>query len=221
MMLVNTALTMGSVPAAAPEGPPLPLPLPSARDAVDLKNKKKGPRESRAPRVITGTSAASWCHRAPILLRQYNAGRPHLQRPSRHCLMNFHVAPGAAGAANEWLVLACPRSLECLASPWASRHSGPAAALELGEQTQNFQVQPDECHEQPERPVPLHIPGRAALHAALDEVEVEHQVEGRDHHDDETDADREWARVVEEGHLHAEEAKDEARQVHDGDPARG
>jgi len=37
--------------------------------AADLKDKKKGPRESRTPRVITGMSAESWCHRAPILLK--------------------------------------------------------------------------------------------------------------------------------------------------------
>ena len=59
-----------------------------------------------------------------------------------------------------------------------------------------LQVQPHEGHEQPERPVPPphpHVWG-AALHALFDEVEVQDEIEGRDHRHEhaEQDPERPW-----------------------------
>ena len=39
--------------------------------------------------------------------------------------------------------------------------------LQLGQQMQDFQVQPHQGHEQPERAVPLHVLRRAAFHLCL------------------------------------------------------
>src|SRR5712692_10122955 len=54
----------------------------------------------------------------------------------------------------------------------------------FGEQTKNFQIQPDERDHQTERAVPLHVLGDAHAYAALDHVEVQHQIQrGHDHHE--------------------------------------
>ena len=49
--------------------------------------------------------------------------------------------------------------------------------------------------------------GAPYLHALLDEVEIEHQVEGRDGHNDEAEADADGAGAVDGRELDAEEAQ--------------
>ena len=63
-----------------------------------------------------------------------------------------------------------------------SRWRDSVARLQLRQQAQDLEVQPDQRHQQAERGVPLHVLRRALLDAVLDEVEVEHQVQRRDHH---------------------------------------
>ena len=67
-------------------------------------------------------------------------------------------------------------------------------AAHFGEQAQDFQVEPDQRDHDAEGAVPLHVLGSADLHAPLDEVEVEHQIEGGDADDEEAETDADEAR---------------------------
>jgi hypothetical protein len=64
-----------------------------------------------------------------------------------------------------------------------------SARAQLRQEPQELEVEPDQRHQQAEGGVPLHVAGRAALGAALDEVEVEDEVQRRHGHDDQADQD--------------------------------
>src|SRR5690606_40945449 len=86
---------------------------------------------------------------------------------------------------------------------------------------QDFQVQPHQGDHQAEGAVPLHVPGRTLLDAGLDEVEVQHQVQRRDHHHEQAEADADDPGLVDEGDPDVEEAQHDRGQVHQGDAAGG
>src|SRR6185437_14518679 len=56
-----------------------------------------------------------------------------------------------------------------------------------------------------EQPQQLHVPRRALRYAALDQVEIQHQVQRRDTHHDDADHDAEGAAAEEEGGIDAGE----------------
>ncbi len=96
-----------------------------------------------------------------------------------------------------------------------------SALAKLREQPQDFEVQPDQGDHQGEGAVPLHVFRSAHARAILDQVEVEHQVQGGDHYHNEAETDADWSRAVDGGEVHAEESQDELQEVEDGDPAGG
>jgi len=77
--------------------------------------------------------------------------------------------------------------------------------LELREEAEQLEVEPDERHEQAEGPVPLHVLRCAAIRASFDEVEVEDQVEGSDRDHDQAEADPDRRAAADEGDTGAEE----------------
>src|SRR3990172_4056117 len=62
-------------------------------------------------------------------------------------------------------------------------------APHLRKQSQYLDIEPDQRDHEAECAVPLHILRRALCRAALDEIEVEHEVQGRDDDDEEAEAD--------------------------------
>src|SRR5689334_20971120 len=96
-----------------------------------------------------------------------------------------------------------------------------ASALELGEEVEDLQVQPDQGDEQPKGAHPLHVLRGAELRAALDEVEVEHEVQGRDHHHEDAEGDADGPAVVDVGNADAEEPQAHRHEVQEGDGPRG
>ena len=56
-------------------------------------------------------------------------------------------------------------------------HSNLASVAQLGEQPQHFHVEPDQRDHEAERAIPLHVLRSSKLGAALDEVEVEHEIQ--------------------------------------------
>ena len=50
------------------------------------------------------------------------------------------------------------------------------SAAHLAEQAEDFQIEPDEGDHQAECAVPLHVLGRAVVHAGFDHVEIENQI---------------------------------------------
>src|SRR5207302_9409522 len=95
----------------------------------------------------------------------------------------------------------------------------PAAGFR--QQPQDLQVQPDQRDYQAERPVPLHVFGGAAGHAGLDEVEVEDQVQGRDHDDDAAHDETGGAVALQERHGDVEPGEDPPHDVVQDDRAGG
>ena len=67
------------------------------------------------------------------------------------------------------------------------------STVQLGEQSEDFKVEPDQRYEQSECAVPLHVFGGSAFGALLDEVEIQHQVQSRDHDDEQAEADADAA----------------------------
>src|ERR1700733_13815367 len=92
-----------------------------------------------------------------------------------------------------------PQSFECAKSS--------VAPLELREQPQHFKIEPDESDHQAERAVPLHVTRSAVARAGFDHVEVEHQVERGDDHNEEAEADADDAAAVDCGNRDVEEAQ--------------
>src|ERR1700722_16643809 len=95
----------------------------------------------------------------------------------RACIMDRLLIPLIHNPGSSrwgWLTLVQPESY--LVAP-----------TQLGEQPQDFQVQPHERYHQSESAVPLHVFGSAHARALFDEIEIEHQVERRDANDDQAD----------------------------------
>src|SRR5450631_4891305 len=98
-------------------------------------------------------------------------------------------------------------------------HRSASAIVQLRQQAQDLEVEPDEGHQNAEGAVPLHELGRPRPGPLLDEVEVEHQVQrGHDDHQ-QADADAEGPRRIDEPHLYAEHAQHHGEQVDDRDRA--
>ena len=73
-----------------------------------------------------------------------------------------------------------------------NRSCPPAASIpapELRQQPEDFRAEPDKGHHEGERTLPLKVFRGPALCSLLDEVEVEHEVQGRDHNHDQAEAD--------------------------------
>src|SRR6185437_327422 len=96
--------------------------------------------------------------------------------------------------------------------------SGLYSVAQLGEQPNDFQVQPDQRDHQAEGSVPLHIFWSAGANASLNKVEVKDEVERRycDHHHAESNAD--GSRSIDRPKVDAEEAKNDFGKIeqHDG-----
>src|SRR3990167_6423651 len=86
-----------------------------------------------------------------------------------------------------------------------------AAAAQLRQQPDDLQVKPDQRDQQAKGRVPFHELRKAVPRSLLDEIKIQHQIQRRNHHDKQADADAEGAAVMEERHLDAEKPKDEAR----------
>ena len=70
------------------------------------------------------------------------------------------------------------------------------SAAELGEQSQYFEVKPNESDHQSEAAIPFHVLRNAGAGSTLDKIEIQHQVEcGNDHHHH-TETDTDHARAV-------------------------
>ena len=95
------------------------------------------------------------------------------------------------------------------------------SAARLREQPQDLEIQPDQRHREPEGAEPLHVLRRAPLRAGFDEVEVEHQVQRRDHHDEHAEQDAEQAALVDEADRLAEQHHREVDQIEQRDAAGG
>src|SRR5437879_8647427 len=93
-------------------------------------------------------------------------------------------------------------------------------AARLGQQPEDLQVQPDQCDHQAEGTVPLHVLGRPTGYAGLDEIEVEDQIQRRDHNDDPADHDAGCAVPLKERHRDPEEGQAKPDEVIEGDRAR-
>src|SRR5207244_9561269 len=92
---------------------------------------------------------------------------------------------------------------------WESFAEGARAWQE----SQDLEIQPDERDHQTERAVPLQVLGGTALHAGLDEVEVEDQVQRGDDDDDAAHHDARSAVPLEERHGDAEEREHEPDHI--------
>jgi len=62
--------------------------------------------------------------------------------------------------------------------------------------------------------------GRAVAHALLDEVEIEHEIERGEDHDEHAEQEPDWPVRVNQRHLDSEEAEGETNKIHDEDSAR-
>src|ERR1035441_5524741 len=73
----------------------------------------------------------------------------------------------------------------------------PLSPVHLGKQAQNLEIEPDQRDHDSKGAIPLHVLGSAGLHATLDEVEIEHQIQRGDGHYDqaESDPDRKSTRL--------------------------
>src|SRR6267378_8226256 len=99
-----------------------------------------------------------------------------------------------------------------------------SAAAEPREQPEDLDVQPHERDKQRERRVPLHVLRRARRDSALDEVEVEQEIERRDPDDEHVHADAQGAgprdRLVQIRHVDSDKVEYERDEVHERDGAR-
>src|SRR6185437_12932006 len=105
--------------------------------------------------------------------------------------------------------------------PWCTVSSvGERLTPRVAQQTQDFQVEPHQRHEQREPAVPFHVLGGALLRAALDHVEIEDEVERRDagEHHAQTNAQRTVA--PQNGHRHVEQAEHDREHVEHRDAER-
>ena len=73
-----------------------------------------------------------------------------------------------------------------------SRTPHLVTAADFGKQAQYLQIKPNQGDHQAEGGVPLHVLRRASAGAALDEVEVQNQIQGGHNDYDDTDADAQW-----------------------------
>src|SRR5215472_5225931 len=92
-----------------------------------------------------------------------------------------------------------------------------AAVTQFGQKPQNFQIEPDQSHQQSEAAIPLHVFGSACGGAALDEIEVKDQIErGDDHHKNaETDSDQ--SRAIDGRKMNSKESENEGEQIEECD----
>src|SRR5690606_16892557 len=67
---------------------------------------------------------------------------------------------------------------------------GSVLALQITEQTQDLDVEPDQAHQDAEGRSPGVALGQAHPHAFLDLVEAEHEAQRGDHDDDQAESDR-------------------------------
>src|SRR5436190_2937132 len=91
----------------------------------------------------------------------------------------------------------------------------------LAQQTQDFQVQPDQRNGEREGAVPLHVLWRALIRTLLDEVEIDHQVQRGDDHHEHAEQDAERAALMDEADGLAEHAHDHAHEIQQRDAAGG
>ena len=92
-------------------------------------------------------------------------------------------------------------------------------AAHLGEKTQDLKIEPDQRDHHAEGAVPLHIFGSAVVHASLDEVKVEDQIQRGDGDDEEAEDDADEAGAVDGSELDAKEAEHHLEQIENHDSA--
>src|SRR5207302_3984616 len=96
------------------------------------------------------------------------------------------------------------------------------SAASLGQQAEDFQVEPNERDHEAECAVPLHVLRRPALDATFDHVKIENQIQGRDDHHKEAEADSHSAAAVDRRDLNVKEAaKNHLHEIEERDTARG
>jgi hypothetical protein len=95
------------------------------------------------------------------------------------------------------------------------------APANLGQQPENFEVEPDQRHHQSECAVPIHVFRRAHAHAALDEVKIENQIERRDDHHNEAEPDADQTRAVRGNKMHSEKSQHKLSDIKQHDRAGG
>src|SRR5271170_4830220 len=93
------------------------------------------------------------------------------------------------------------------------------AAAKFRKQTQDFEVEPDERDHQAEGAVPLHIFRRANADARLDEIKIEHEIERRDNHHKNAEADSDGSRSVDRREMNAEKSEHDFNDVEERDTA--
>src|SRR5690348_8535557 len=104
---------------------------------------------------------------------------------------------------------------------WRRGRSHEASVSQITEQSQQFQVQPDEGDHQAERGVPSELLIRAVLDALLDDVEIEDEVERGDNDADEAEDDRERAAVAQSEATRMEQVSDQVDEHQAEDTDRG
>src|SRR3989338_5166846 len=85
-----------------------------------------------------------------------------------------------------------------------------AAAAQLRQQPDDLKIEPDQRHQQAECRIPLHVLRKAVPGPLLDEVKIQHQVQRRDHDDEQADADTKRAAIMKKRKGDTEEHKDKA-----------
>ena len=131
-------------------------------------------------------------------------------------------APGLVGRT-ERTTIPAGRTIERKHLGLASccRLEPSAPVLQLGEQPQDLKVQPYQGHEQSKGRVPLHVFRRATFGALFDEIEIQHQVEGRNDNDEDAEEDAKGAAGMNQGDIDSEEPQHEARELYEPDPTGG
>ena len=83
---------------------------------------------------------------------------------------------------------------EQAATPHRAKSASPFRILavvtaQIRKQSQDGNIKPDDCNQQPKRPIPLHILGcGAGICRLLDELEVDDQIQRSNHHHGEAEA---------------------------------
>src|SRR5260370_13778936 len=91
-----------------------------------------------------------------------------------------------------------------------------------GKQAEEFQIQPDQRDHQAKCAVPLHVFRRSALDAAFDHVKIENQIQSRDDHYKEAEADSHGTAAVDHRNLKVEKtAKNHFHEIEKRDAAGG
>ena len=136
-------------------------------------------------------------------------------------LNGAEILDAGQGARVTLYILYCEQA----ATPHRAKSASPFRILavvtaQIRKQSQDGNIKPDDCNQQPKRPIPLHILGcGAGICRLLDELEVDDQIQRSNHHHGEAehDADRPPS---EDGKIDVEKGKDEAQQIGEHDSHR-